>query len=145
MDRSISTPQQRGLFAPPEAEDSSLFIARFTDGETSVELEAPDALTLARWVSCLGTREGLAEIVSDLAHAYGVHLSDVPAHARSLAEAGLDAGPPPGVFSIVLSRDPHVVLGVETSLSLVGLLRCFEWVLGPMTAAEVLESVAGQL
>jgi hypothetical protein len=41
-----------------------------------------------------------------------------------------------------LARDPDVVLSVETALSLVALLRCFERVMGPLAAADVLEAVA---
>jgi hypothetical protein len=140
MDAPATSPRHRGLFTPPEG--SSLFIARFSDGATRIELEAPTALILARWVAKLGTRSGQAEVVSLLAHSYGVHLSDVSPQARTLAEAGLDGGPPPGGLHVHLARDPDVVLSVETALSLVALLRCFERVMGPLAAADVLEAVA---
>lgn len=140
MDVPVNSPRQRGLFAPPEG--SSLFVARFSDGATSIELEAPTALVLARWVAKLGTQAGQAEVVPLLAHSYGVHLSDVPPQARTLAEAGLDAGPPPDGLRVHLARDPDVTLTVETPLSLVGLLSSFGRVMGPLAAAEVLEAVA---
>ena len=121
------------------------FVARISYAATEVEVEAPDALSLARTVASLGSPDGQAAIASDLLHGYGLHLRDIPRTARSLTEAGLGQGPPESPFTVMVSEDPRVLLRVETDLSLSDLLESFTRLLGLPAASEVLESAAAKM